>query len=484
MLLRGRCGPPRCVRSREVVAGPEHPVVSCKCLFSVTTTMKLTLLAAIVVLVSTSDGAVDVERTVQQVQSILKTNSLLPRLTRDEILQLLHDIRAEDAINNFSTKLQNKDTKNEKFFDNPENKSKLITAESETTENITQNIITSTPKSTEAFESTTKSGSKLAVVLPYTPRDGSSLQELYTRPPRVEIVPEIKVTKKPVNTLKSNANSNNRLRDFNKEDFPAELQAFLDAHGLKGAPGQDNFLLPLDGFKPLPPAKVIDGSVELPESILLAYDLISPSDSKPSSTKNKVATENSFLYEPLPPEYPFELDTSSSETKNSVLPYDLPKPRKTKSVTPTPNYEPVDYDSVKVIPLNKGPSPIDDEKVIFAERLNAELNKRQTNDTNDSHASNITSTTEESTTVASEVKDTAAADNDPGASIADLEDSFGGAAPVEPGDSVLPPPRKNGFYWMLDWNSFLEVGDGDTKVNIRFEPKLGDPQMFLPVNVP
>ncbi|KPJ17263.1 hypothetical protein RR48_08754 [Papilio machaon] len=435
--------------------------------------MKLIFLFVALAYSNISQGAVDVEKTVKQVENILKTNSLLPRLTRDEILQLLNDLRDEDAKNTIPlSKMENEESKNQES----------------TTQTQLLNIKTTLQPTevTSTVESTTKSGStKLAVVLPYTPRDGSSLQELYTRPPRVEIVPESKVTNRPPTTPKSkeNAKSNNNMNEIFKQDFPAELQAFLNAHGLEGKPGQDNFLLPLDGFKPLPPpAKVVDGSIELPESILLAYDLISPSDSKSTSTKTSVGSQTNFLYDPLPPQYPFELDTSSSENKETIFPYDMPKPRKPKAVTSTPNYEPIDYDSVKVIPLNKGPSPIDDEKIIF----NLEQNKRQTNEsTNKEDFTNDTITTEVPTTVASELKDAVpAADNDQGASIADLEDSFGGAAPEVPGDSVLPPPRKNGFYWMLDWNSFLEVGDGDSKVNIRFEPKLGDPQMFLPVNVP
>lgn len=69
--------------------------------------------------------------------------------------------------------------------------------------------------------------------------------------------------------------------------------------------------------------------------------------------------------------------------------------------------------------------------------------------------------------------------------LADLESSFGASpADNDPSEAELPPPRKNGFYYMVDWNSFLEVGEGDTKVNIRFNPKLGDPQRFLAVTVP
>lgn len=56
---------------------------------------------------------------------------------------------------------------------------------------------------------------------------------------------------------------------------------------------------------------------------------------------------------------------------------------------------------------------------------------------------------------------------------------------IEPIDDPepLPPPRRSGFYMLFDWNSFLEVGE-EEKIVVRFDPKIGDPSRFLPVNVP
>ncbi|XP_021181157.3 uncharacterized protein LOC110369885 [Helicoverpa armigera] len=449
--------------------------------------MKLFWCCLLAALATVSGAALDVEKTVKQVQSILQSNQLLPRLTRDEILQLLNDIRAEDAkSSSTSTSIESKEDKKEKTttpYSTIENE--INPQETNLKNNISdddKNVKVSSSAPTIVETTTKKAEPTLMVVLPYTPRDGSSLQELYTRPPRTEVVALPSTTPKP-KTSKPNHNTvkpKYELPDKLIDNFPDELQAFLDAHGLKGKPGQDHFLLPLEGFKPLPPPKVIDGTVQLPENILLTYDLISPSsDAKTKNDNTYSLSPNNFLYEPLRPELPFELDTSSSETKEVSLPYDMPV-RKTKSV-PTPNYEPIDYDSVKVIPLNKGINPINEQI-----STSNEQNKRQadgtTTEKSETSSTTTTTTTEEPKTNA--VSDSSVSADDSGASIADLEDSFGGAAPAVPGDSELPPPRKNGFYWMLDWNSFLEVGDGDTKVNIRFEPKLGDPQMFLPVTVP
>ncbi|XP_008208142.1 probable serine/threonine-protein kinase nek3 isoform X1 [Nasonia vitripennis] len=68
-------------------------------------------------------------------------------------------------------------------------------------------------------------------------------------------------------------------------------------------------------------------------------------------------------------------------------------------------------------------------------------------------------------------------------SISDLEESFGGSTP-EP-DPVIPTRPKTGLYFLVDWNTFLEVGEeGKEKVNLRFAPKVGDRTRFIPVKVP
>lgn len=439
--------------------------------------------AAVLVAMVTS-AAVDVEKTVKQVQNILQTNSLLPRLSREEILGLLNDIRAEDAKSTSASKEISIEIKTTPYS-SIENEITPATSVPDNIENIVINNNEDIPAalSPTIFESTTKKDEpSVMVVLPYTPRDGSSLQELYTKPPKVERVLLADITPKPVkflsgNKIKATLSHNAKLAENKKEeDFPAELQAFLDAHGLKGKPGQDHFLLPLEGFKPLPPARVVDGTVQLPENILLTYDLISPNNDK---IEGAGGSTNNFLYEPLRPEYPFELDTSSSEIKETVYPLQMPKTQTKGSLLPL-NLEPIDYEAVKVIPLNKGLSPVEE----FKTASDNEQIKRQANGTDEATTTQVSITSEEPKSASEATAADSSASADTGASIADLEDSFGGALPPQPGDSELPPPRKNGFYWMLDWNSFLEVGDGDTKVNIRFEPKLGDPQMFLPVSVP
>lgn len=68
--------------------------------------------------------------------------------------------------------------------------------------------------------------------------------------------------------------------------------------------------------------------------------------------------------------------------------------------------------------------------------------------------------------------------------VSDLEDSFGVGDINKSNQSELPGKKKNGFYLLADWNSFLEVGDGDEKVVVRLNKTVGDPSLFIPVKIP
>lgn len=68
-------------------------------------------------------------------------------------------------------------------------------------------------------------------------------------------------------------------------------------------------------------------------------------------------------------------------------------------------------------------------------------------------------------------------------SVADLEDSFGGSNAET--TTSRPAPKHNGFYYLVDWNTFLDIDNQKGKrVNLRFQPKVGDPKRFLSVSVP
>ncbi|KAF5288823.1 hypothetical protein FQR65_LT11938 [Abscondita terminalis] len=96
---------------------------------------------------------------------------------------------------------------------------------------------------------------------------------------------------------------------------------------------------------------------------------------------------------------------------------------------------------------------------------------------------NSTTSTPEPTTTVTTLEETQTPN------LKDLEDSFGGSANGEPEVTVtIPPPTqapKTGFYYLLDWNSFLDIDDQKGKrVNLRLQPKAGNPQDFISVSVP
>ncbi|KAK5643723.1 hypothetical protein RI129_007568 [Pyrocoelia pectoralis] len=95
---------------------------------------------------------------------------------------------------------------------------------------------------------------------------------------------------------------------------------------------------------------------------------------------------------------------------------------------------------------------------------------------------NSTGTSTEATTTVNTTEETQTVD------IKGLEDSFGGAGAVSEPEATLPPPTeapKTGFYYLLDWNSFFDIDDQKGKrVNLRFQPKVGDPRQFISVSVP
>lgn len=72
--------------------------------------------------------------------------------------------------------------------------------------------------------------------------------------------------------------------------------------------------------------------------------------------------------------------------------------------------------------------------------------------------------------------------------LADLEASFGGSSEA-PTATIPPPteesPKKSGFYYLVDWNTFFDIDNQKGKrVNLRFQPKVGNPKRFLSVSVP
>ncbi|KAH0821735.1 hypothetical protein MTP99_013964 [Tenebrio molitor] len=70
-------------------------------------------------------------------------------------------------------------------------------------------------------------------------------------------------------------------------------------------------------------------------------------------------------------------------------------------------------------------------------------------------------------------------------SFDDLLDSFGDNSDQTDENESATVNTRTGFYFLLDWNSFLDIDDQlGRRVNLRFQPKVGDPKRFLSVSVP
>lgn len=121
----------------------------------------------------------------------------------------------------------------------------------------------------------------------------------------------------------------------------------------------------------------------------------------------------------------------------------------------------------QLVPLNEqknSPNPLNDDNGLSKNEV-----KRQ-----------------ESSTVKIETTTAAEESNTP--SIKDLEDSFGGQSePVSEtaATEATTEAKKTGFYYLVDWNTFLDIDNQKGKrVNLRFQPTIGDPKNFLSVSVP
>ncbi|KAK7591114.1 hypothetical protein V9T40_002727 [Parthenolecanium corni] len=74
--------------------------------------------------------------------------------------------------------------------------------------------------------------------------------------------------------------------------------------------------------------------------------------------------------------------------------------------------------------------------------------------------------------------------SDNNAPLEALADSFGGEN-EEQVDSWQANAKPNGVYFLLDWNTFLSVGEEDKRpIRIRFSPRAGNPRNFMPIKVP
>lgn len=138
------------------------------------------------------------------------------------------------------------------------------------------------------------------------------------------------------------------------------------------------------------------------------------------------------------------------------------------------------------------PNPLSTEELQQLLEFNKNEVKRQqsnNNSTSSTTTKTIASSTESNSSEPTSSTELTRDENVGGnsAPISDLAESFGGGetASEEPAADDLPPPRPNGLYFYLDWNTFLNVGESDKNpIRIRFSPRAGNPRNFLNISVP
>nr|CAH7746817.1 unnamed protein product [Callosobruchus chinensis] len=172
------------------------------------------------------------------------------------------------------------------------------------------------------------------------------------------------------------------------------------------------------------------------------------------------------------------------EKLNKTLTNDDVDNKKLKEVV-----ESFNVDTITPLDQQNAPNPLNYDNGLSRNEIKREQNKKDATETKaeQEQVQVVTASaklnTEEtlSATASAPTKEEAATPN-----LKDLEDSFGGKTdpPTEP-PATEAATKRSGFYYLVDWNTFLEVDDQKGKrVNLRFQPTIGDPKRFYSVSVP
>ncbi|KAK9511925.1 hypothetical protein O3M35_000485 [Rhynocoris fuscipes] len=399
-----------------------------------------------------AENTVDIGQTVKEVESILAEDPNLPRLTRGEIVTLIEEVRnGKDLMvvlpQQFNTTLEGevKTTKRPKRRRKP---IRPVYIHSTTT--VANNDTTATsPSTTSSTES-------------------SSSQQTEDWLPKFYITPQKFTTTTPVpTTLKTTTPQSiqNNKPDVSvaAESLSPDMKELLSSFGLLGGPVKTtseipNFMIKsmsptvdpssYSRFKPLP--STFEGMSPDMQSFLAAYGLL---DSRQAKSKQTPAPDplehlpNKDILEDLGLRQSKKLNQhvfNPNSIKNSTE--ELHKVNKILMKLrefSEGNGSDLNEDEVKELllienntKLTSGEDPIDSFQSL---ENKTEVKRQQPNDTEA-----VTTTTESSAP--------SSADGNTEATVSpgDLADSFGGAE--------TSTRRPNGFYFLLDWNSFLDVG--------------------------
>uniref|UniRef100_A0A1Y1LMB7 Uncharacterized protein n=1 Tax=Photinus pyralis TaxID=7054 RepID=A0A1Y1LMB7_PHOPY len=415
-----------------------------------------------------------VDKTVRQVQEILKANSSLPRLTRGEILEIIEKLTKSDLAAAQREKSKQRDQKS------------------------------------------------VMLVMPYTPNrdDDGKMQELYTKAPVTQIVNDSKpgnarpTSREKVQVKQRGVQSTTATpkvktsssADFNHQSPKVKEEPYLGRTTAEVRP--DSYIK----FKPLPEISGVDEEME---EFLGRFGL---GKSAQSGRKNrKIHTPRDTLSEIPGVDFEIVPDTLQDVVKNLGL-WNREGKDFEHHVSPpqTHVFNPIEstyatqeeldklnqlMELIKQLEKLNGTASEADLNKLDMDQLKELVGSLQKNDSgllgaDDDDLNPINydiglsknevkrqenSTSTEATSAATSNQETETVN------IKDLEDSFGGSAAIEAEVTVPPPTEapKTGFYYLLDWNSFFDIDDQKGKrVNLRFQPKVGDPRQFISVSVP
>lgn len=291
--------------------------------------------------------------------------------------------------------------------------------------------------------------------------------------------------------------------EVNVKFLPPNLMQVLDDIGIKNDKSNDSFDLSASG------SEESENKTELPpsnndyEKLHHLLDTIKQLDNLNANLTEKEfdslnlrhynLSDELLAQGPDPLDHLTGLDVSKNEIKRQL--------NDSNSDFKTESPEPIKFslDLTNVISSTPKPVTLVDDDLSLANELNDDPeDSEKDDDLKDSVVSSTTASslsTTDSGSIEIKVTITPLSDSagstttttteEPRGGDADaLADSFGGDGLDPVSEEPLPGPKRNGFYFFSDWNSFLEVGEDPDKVVVRFDPKIGDPSRFIPVKIP
>ncbi|XP_073980952.1 uncharacterized protein [Rhodnius prolixus] len=445
-----------------------------------------------------ADNAVDIGETVKEVESILAEDPKLPRLTRGEIVSLIEEVRnGKDLMvvlpQQFNTTLE------EMFTAKPVTQIIHDNNPPQTTKRPKRRRKPVRPVyvHTTSGETVGPTGASTEPTVKTTAFKASTTPESITEEwqPKVYVTPHPTAATSPAAAPSMPSEPAQSTPDVSvvADSLSPDMKELLSSFGLLGTPSTTaeppTFMLKsitpsvdptsYSRFKPLPSTS--EGMSPDMKSFLASYGLLDIRKSKslapPPDPLEHLPYQDVLEELGLRKSKKLNHVFNPNEIKNSTEELHkvnkiLMKLREYSEGNAT-DFSPDEVNELLLLENNTklavGEDPIDSFQSF---RTKIEVKRQQPNDTD------LATTTEAVEDVTTDMPTTSdeedSSESTP--SGTDLEDSFG--------RGETSTRRPNGFYFLLDWNSFLDVGLEDRQVNLNFSPKVGDPKNFIPVTIP